>query len=384
MHAALRDSRNLFGLTSFLFWASLYLYMPILAVHAQSLGASLSFVGTIIASYAVGQLLFRMPIGLWADARRTRKPLVALGLVLVAAGALGLGLATIAWMLLLARTLTGLGAAFMVAFTVVYASFYPKERSAQSIGSFNFVSGGGIMAATAAGGVIAQIWGDRATFFGGAILGLVGLVTLAFVREPTLSHPQRPSWAVFRQVASNPLLLTVSLMAVLVQFISFAGVFAFVPVYATSIGASSLDLGLVTMVALLAATVTTLSAAPLAKRVGYSTAVRIGAILMGVTVVAVPLVTWMPLLYLVQIGSGAARGVLNTTLMALSIHLVAPEQRATAMGFYQAVYAIGMLLGPLVSGYLANDLGLASVFFVSAGICVVLTGMTSVTALRRA
>ena len=138
------------------------------------------------------------------------------------------------------------------------------------------------------------------------------------------------------------------------------------------------------MVALLTATVTTLSAAPLAKRVGYSTAVRIGAILMGGTVVAVPLVTWMPLLYLVQIGSGAARGVLNTTLMALSIHLVAPEQRATAMGFYQAVYAIGMLLGPLVSGYLANDLGLASVFFVSAGICVVLTGMTSVTALRRA
>lgn len=384
MFSAVRDSRNLFGLTSFLFWASLYLYVPILAVHAQSLGASLSFVGTIIASYAVGQLLFRMPIGLWTDSRRRRKPLIALGLVLVTAGALGLGLATIAWMLVLARTMTGLGAAFMVAFTVVYASFYPKEQSARSIGSFNFVSGSGIMVATAASGVIAQLWGDRATFFGGAILGLAGLVTLAFVTEPSISRPQRPSWTVFRRVASNPLLLTVSFMAVLVQFISFAGVFGFVPVYAKSIGASSLDLGLVTMLALLAATVTTLVAAPLAQRFGYSNTVRIGAILMGVTVVAIPLVTWVPLLYLLQIGSGAGRGTFNTVLMALAIHHVEPEQRATAMGFYQAVYAIGMLLGPLVSGYLANGLGISSVFFVSAGVCVVLTGMASVTALRRA
>ncbi len=338
----------------------------------------------VIASYAVGQFLFRVPVGLWVDASRRRKPLVALGLVFVIVGALGLGLATTAWILLLARTVTGIGGAFMVVFTVLYASFYPKEQSARSIGSINFINGAGLMAATATGGVIAQIWGDRATFFGGAILGIAGLITLAFVREPSVSHPQRPSWTKFRAVASNPLLLTVSFMAVLVQFTTFAGVFGFVPVYAKSIGASSLDLGLVTMLALLATMVMALAAAPLAKRFGYSTSVRLGAILMGLTFVLVPLVTWMPMLYLVQIGSGVARGVLNTTLMALSIHLVEPEQRATAMGFYQAVYAIGMLLGPLASGYLANSFGLPSVFFASAGICVLLVGMTSVTALRRA
>jgi MFS family permease len=380
---AVKDSRNLFGLTSFFYWASLYLYVPILAVHAQSLGASLSFVGAVIASYAIGQLLFRIPVGLWVDARRSRKPLVAIGLLTVIVGALGLGLATTSWLLFFARTVTGVGGAFMVVFTVLYASFYPKEQSARSIGSINFINGSALMAATASGGVIAQIWGDRATFFGGAILGLIGLVTLAFVKEPKVLRPQRPSWTVFRQVASNPLLLTVSFMAVLVQFTTFAGVFGFVPVYAKSIGASSLDLGLVTMLALLSTTVMALAAAPLARRWGHSTTVRFGAILMGLTFVAVPLVAWLPLLYLVQIAGGAARGVLNTTFMALSIHLVEPEQRATAMGFYQAVYAIGMLLGPLVSGYLANSFGLPSVFFVSAAICVVLIGMASVTALRR-
>jgi MFS family permease len=381
--SAVRDSRNLFGLTSFFFWASLYLYVPILAVHAQSLGASLSFVGAIIASYAIGQLLLRVPVGLWVDARRTRKPLVALGLLTVTGGALGLGLATTSWLLFFARTVTGVGGAFMVVFTVLYASFYPKEQSARSIGSINFINGAGLMAATATGGVVAQIWGDRATFFGGAILGLAGLVTLVFVKEPTVQRSRRPSWTSLRRVASNPLLLTVSFMALLVQFTTFAGVFGFVPVYAKSIGASSLDLGLVTMLALLSTMVMALAAAPLAQRLGHSTIVRYGAILMGLTFVAVPLIEWLPLLYLVQIASGAARGVLNTTFMALSIHLVEPEQRATAMGFYQAVYAIGMLLGPLVSGYLANGLGLPSVFFVSAGICVVLTGAASATALRR-
>ena len=104
--------------------------------------------------------------------------------------------------------------------------------------------------------------------------------------------------------------------------------------------------------------------------------------LLGVALLAVPSVNRVLLLEAVQVVNGTGRGLLNTTLMALSIRSVPPEERATAMGIYQAIYAVGMLLGPLVSGFLASWLGLSSVFYLSALLCLVPAGMSYLSSLR--
>ena len=52
------------------------------------------------------------------------------------------------------------------------------------------------------------------------------------------------------------------------------------------------------------------------------------------------------------------------------------------MGVYQALYSIGMLLGPLVSGFLADDLGLSTVFYLSAFLCLIPGGMAYLSSLR--
>ena len=358
--------------------------MPILPAHAQSLGADLSLVGAIIASYAIAQLLLRIPIGLWADARGKRKFLVIGGLVLVTVGALGLGSAPNTWLLFLARAITGGGAATWVVFTVLFASYYPKEQTGRAISIISFVNGIALVTATASGGVIAQIWGTQSTFFGAALLGVAALVTVLPVKEPLASRPQQISLSTLLNVASQPLLLVVSLMSILVHFTTFAGIFGFIPVYAARIGASSTDLGIVTMLALASAPIAALGVMYISERWGYSVTIRIGAIVLTLAFLAVPFVQWVPLLAAVQVANGVGRGLLNTTLMALSIRTVAPERRATAMGVYQSIYAIGMILGPLTSGFLANGLGLSSVFYVSAILCLIPVGMASLPTIRRA
>src|SRR3990172_4462631 len=95
---------------TFLFWASLYVYVPILPVYAESLGASLSMVGIVVASYAIAQLTLRIPLGVWADRLGRRKPFVVVGFVFAALGGLGLALAPNPWMLFAARTVTGIAA----------------------------------------------------------------------------------------------------------------------------------------------------------------------------------------------------------------------------------------------------------------------------------
>ena len=44
------------------------------------------------------------------------------------------------------------------------------------------------------------------------------------------------------------------------------------------------------------------------------------------------------------------------------------------MGVYQALYAIGMLLGPVLGGVVADTLGIGSVFYIS-GMSVLLAGV---------
>ena len=68
--------RVLFGVATFFYWASLYLYVPILPVYAQSVVDSLAMVGLVMSSYALPQLLMRIPIGMYYDSVARRKPLV--------------------------------------------------------------------------------------------------------------------------------------------------------------------------------------------------------------------------------------------------------------------------------------------------------------------
>jgi predicted MFS family arabinose efflux permease len=61
--------------------------------------------------------------------------------------------------------------------------------------------------------------------------------------------------------------------------------------------------------------------------------------------------------------------------MALSIRAAAPAHRATAMGVYQALYAIGMLTGPVLGGFAADGLGLGSVFYMSGALALAAGGL---------
>jgi MFS family permease len=163
-------------------------------------------------------------------------------------------------------------------------------------------------------------------------------------------------------------------MGILAQFANWAGLFGFIPVYAAQIGASEADLGIITTLALASGAVVSLAVASIARRWGSVFTIVLGAILLGSTTLIVPLVHDVPALEIVMVVNGLGRGILATILMALSIQAVAPQQRATAMGVYQALYAIGTLLGPLISGHLADSMGLAVVFYLSAAICLLLAG----------
>jgi predicted MFS family arabinose efflux permease len=240
-----------------------------------------------------------------------------------------------------------------------------------------------MVVATSCGGVVAEEWGFRNTFFAAALLGIVSLVALLSAREPKARKIEHVSRHSFIKVASHPVLLMVSFMGILSQFANFASVFGFIPIYAVEIGASSVDLGIITMLTLASSTVSMLVVVNIAERWGDSFAISLSAVLMGIALLAVPLIQQVYVLAAVQVVYGLGRGGLLTLFMILAIKAIAPQQKATAMGVYQAVYAVGMMLGPLVSGYLADSLSLSAVFYLSASLCLVIAVMARLSLLAR-
>ncbi len=132
--------------------------------------------------------------------------------------------------------------------------------------------------------------------------------------------------------------------------------------YAKDLGASRADLGLLTAVSLIPFTLAQPVAARLIEKVGFRATVFGGLALSGVMTLVTPLASGFTAVMALQVVAGLGRGLLGVSLMSLAILSVDQRERATAMGVYQAVYAIGMFLGPLVGGIIGERAGLPAVF----------------------
>ena len=231
---------------------------------------------------------------------------------------------------------------------------------------------------TYSGGLIAQHFSYGYTFYGAAVLALVGLGFLMFSGQPAKKKLDNVTWHGLKSSLTSKPLLFISLMGVLSQFANWSGLFGFVPVYAAGIGANSSDLGMINMISLAAFAATmvpvVLGYGPRTAALVFAFANGIGTVLFGLFVRKD--IPWLEFGWkharfseIRRLASPAFAFMGFPILMLLSIQGVRPEQRATSMGIFQALYALGMLLGPLISGFMAQKWGLSSAFYLSAVCC---------------
>ncbi len=357
------------ALATYFFWISLYLYVPVLPLHAQDLGANLEMVGIIIASYAIGQLLLRIPIGVGSDIIG-RKPFAVGALILSAAGAIWLALSPDPWSLFAARTLTGVAAAGWVAISVLFASYYPASNTSRAMAIIMSVNTLSLVTATFVGGIVAEYFGNSSTFYGAAGIGIAGALLLISAPEPRIKAATRYSFSTLVNVLKTPLLLRVSAIAITLQFVTFGVNFGFLPIHAENLGASKSEIGYITTAGLLAAVAGTAVSAWVSKRWGPTTAVVVAALATLFSLVLMTITTDLVTLGALQAFNGFGRGMMNTVLISMALASAPVAIRATAMGSYQALYAIGMLLGPAASGPIAAAFGIEMVFWAAAAATV--------------
>jgi len=367
-----RSSIILSCFSTLLFWGAVYIYMPILAPYSKMVGGSFQAVGLVMGAYGLSQLLLRIPLGIWSDRWRRRKPFILLGFIFDGMAALGLLLSTNTAMLFFSVLTAGIASSMWVPFTVLFSSYFPLGQIAHSVSLFLFFTRLAQITTNYACGTIAEAWGWVAPFYAAMALAFIGLLLSLGMAE---RRPEISSAASFKQiflVGRNRTLLLTSSISILLLFANSSTNYGFTPIFAQQIGASKKDLGVLFFWHMLPNTLATLLSGTYIRRVFSERAlIFAGFLLVCGTVFFIPLVSRLGILYLLQALNGIGFGLVFPLLMGLAMESSSLEQQATAMGFFQSLYAVGMTLGPIISGVIAQRLGLSSVFIFNGLLCLV-------------
>lgn len=355
----------------FMYWISLYLYAPTLPTYVAGKVDTLSSIGIVLSMYGLWQAIVRFPLGIFADWMGKRKPFVIVGLALGALGAWLLAAADGTGGLVVGRAITGLAAGTWVPLVVMFTSLFPPEDAVRASALLTFVGGVGRILATAVTGSLNNWMGYSLAFYLAAGAALLAIIAILPAREQSQA-PKVPSLGNLARLLSRSDVLLPSLLSMIQQYANWATTFSFVPLLAGKLGATGVTLSVLLSFNIAVVTFGNLIATTVVRKIGARNMVYVSFILLAIGTAGAAFANSMTAVFVLQFLIGFSNGIGYPVLMGMSIRKVVEAERGTAMGFHQAVYAIGMFAGPALSGVLADRWGMPPMFVATAVACLIL------------
>mgnify|MGYP003745433735 FL=1 len=368
-----RRSIILFAAAVFFYWIALYLYVPTLPTYAATKTDRLALVGTVVSMYGLWQALIRLPLGITADWLGRRRVLILMGIGLVSLGALVMGSASTITGLAVGRAITGLSAGTWVLLVVAFSGLFPPDEAVRATALLTLVGSLGRMLATGTNGIWNSIGGYPLAFRLAALAGGFAFVCILLTRE-TRRPSVTPNYGQVKSLLLQPAVLVPSLLALVAQYANWSSTFGFTPIVAQRLGATDTMVGMLVSLNVGVTMAANLATATLAKRISTRWLAIAGFVALALGFGGLAWAPILPVVFASELCVGFSMGILSPTLMGLSIQQIPDAQRSTAMGFHQAVYAIGMFAGPWLSGILGDSMGIPLTFTVT-GIATLALGL---------
>jgi len=333
--------------------------MPIMPFYVESMGASATDLGFLVAISPFIQLIASPFWGSVSD-RHGRKPLLIVGLLGYGISMLFFGLATELWMLFVARGVGALLSAATMPTTMAYVSDSTSEQDrGGGMGVLGAATGLGMVLGPALGGLLASESLSTPFFLTAAVCLLTLLLVLLFLPESLPVEARRHTATKFEPAASirdlwqalyGPLGVLL-LMAFLVSFglTNFQGIFGYYALKKFGYGTEEVG-WILTVVGLVAALTQGILTGPLTKRWGEATVIKAtllaSAVTFGLLLTANNLVTVLLTTGLFTLPNALLRpAVISLT----SKH--ADTRQGTAMGLNNSFNSLGRIVGPIWAGF---------------------------------
>ena len=347
---------------------------PLLPFYALDLNISPQWIGVIIASFSLAQLMSAPLWGRVSD-RFGRRPALLIGLTASAISYVVFGFANSFWLLLVSRVIQGAGGGTTGVLHAYVADTVPPDDRTRSLGWLS--------AATSAGTMVGPVIGSTAAFWGQAAPGLVAaglcVVNIVFAwgwlqessgaSDATRTRKRKPVWHTAWTVVGRPTRMVSRLIWIYgLGMLAFSSFTSIITLYLEAeFGVDETSIWVVFFYfGLMAVVMRALLLGPLVSRLGETRTMRLGATSLLLGFLSYPFADsfWTLMLMMVLVPVGTACLFPSTT--ALTSRWADPSELGTTMGTAQAFAGMSRTISPLISTILFQQLGHAIPFFASA------------------
>ena len=369
---------------------------PITPLFLQDLGVTdptrLKMLAGLVQALPSISLVFFSPIWGGIADNYGRKPMLMRAMFGGTLVMLLMGMVTSPWQLVVLKTIQGCITGTIAAATIMVASIAPPEEVGYGLGLLQMAIFLGASLGPLIGGVIADLFSRRATFFATSFLLLVAGIVIARFTEDSFTPPaKRKSIAAsmlpdFRPLARSRALW--SLMAVIAaDQIAGSVVSPFLPLYIQKISTTAARVGTTTGVIIGLGAVASALAAIIVGRFSYRLGYRRVLIvcMTGAALFIIPqafVTTPIQLLFL-RVASCFFVGGNLPSVNALIAQRVESGKQGSIYGISSSISSGSNALGPVLGASIALAGGYGPVFLTTAGI-MALAGVAIMVFVRRA
>ncbi len=340
---------------------------PLLPLYARDMGVTGIWLGIIIAAYSISNSI-AVPIAGRLSDRKGRKPFIVIGLLAYSIISLGYIWADNATQLALVRLIQGVAGAATIPIAMAYiGDLSPEGEEGKWQGWANAAFFSGFGAGPLLGGIVTDHVGISVTFFTMGGLNLLAfLIALFFLPEVSRrkigeSSP-RPS---FKEMSTSSIIRGLFSFR-LAQALGRGGIFAFLPIFASMIGLSISLIGILITINFSSWILFTPLGGLIADKFNRRTLIIVGNIVFSMLLVAIPLTNNFGQLLVVLLIQGLSGALVMPAASALTVNEGRKYGMGSTMGLFFLAMGIGMTLGPIISGGIADWVNLDSVFYFGA------------------
>lgn len=345
----------------------MFLILPVFALYAAQLpgGQNYTLVGWTLGMYGLTQAILMIPFGMASD-RIGRKKVIIFGLLVFALGSFVAALATDIYWTIAGRALQGAGA-ISAAITAMLADLTREEQRTKAMATIGSTIGIAFAVSLVAGPALAHLIGVPGIFAMTGVLALVAIVVVLYwIPDPTDTHyhsdastnPVR-----LKDVLRDPQLLRLD-FGIFALHAAQMAMFVVVPVALKQSGLPLHQHWAVYLPVLLGSFALMIPAIIYGEKRGQMKPVFLAAIaLMLAAQVGLALgiehlwgIIAALFFYFVSFN------LLEASLPSLISKLAPVSAKGTAMGVYNTAQALGLFVGGVVGGWLAQHYGFATVF----------------------
>lgn len=360
--------------------------VPALPLYARSFGVSVSAIGMAVGVYGLARFAGAIPVGWLAD-RAGRRPTLALGGLITAAGNLWCALATSYPEFLVARFVAGAGAGIIVTTgQIVLADITTPARRGRMAsiyqGVFIFAAGIGPLP----GGLLSEHFGLAAPFWAYAVAGIgagsVAAIAVGETRDfgyPAARRRGGPGMSLLAQVrrlAGQTGFVLACLVALANAAARTGGLFSVVPLLGNMrLGLSVTAIGVCLATGTIVGLVAAYPGGMLVDHFGRKAVIAPATVISGASMLlfcVAPSYAWFMAASIVW---GIATSIGGAAPAVYAADSAPPGMNATTLSVFRMTGDVGYVAGPMALGLISDGFGASTALFVAAGLLVLAGGL---------